>query len=352
VHKVHIRKDQPPRRRARNKLLRAFTQTLALGAVLAFAGSASAQDKIKLSLATWGASSHPQVKVYAHVFMDEVTKRTNGQVEWKFFPDSMLVKQQFVPSAIPGGQVDISLTTLDNWAGRIPQVSIAASPLWTITMEQAQKDLAPGQPLFKYFDNLLAKHNTKLLSLFDIGAPTIFCKFACLLPESLKGHSIRAYSKGVAESMKSVGIAPVTMGVGDVYSALQRGAIDGTLGGLQGAYGLRHYEVTTHVLGTGGMLGALINGFVMNKHSFDKLPPNVQKAVLEANKVALEANNQALTKSYNDYLADLKQKGLTVNVLKPGTPEWKAWSDALKPHRDEVRKKYPQDILSLIKTDS
>lgn len=327
-------------------------------AVLAFVLSllcvvnASAQDKIKLSLATWGASSHPQVKVYAHVFMDEVTKRTNGQVEWKFFPDSMLVKQHFVPSAIPGGQVDISLTTLDNWAGRIPEVSIAASPLWTLTMEQAQHDLNPGEPLFKYFDALLAKNNTKLLALFDIGAPAFFCKFACLSPESMKGHTLRAYSKGVAESLKAIGVAPVTMGVGDVYSGLQRGAIDGALGGLQGAYGLKHFEVTNHVLGSGGILGALINGFVMNKHSFDKLPPNVQKAILEANMVALDANNKALEKSYTDYLVDLKKKGLTVNVLKPGTPEWKTWSDALKAHREEVRKKFPQEILSLIKAGS
>lgn len=350
MNKVHIRKSWPPRRGA----VKHFWRTLALAIAFSLAGAAgaSAQEKIKLSLATWGASSHPQVKVYAHVFMDEVTKRTNGQVEWKFFPDSMLVKQQFVPSAIPGGQVDISLTTLDNWAGRIPEVSIAASPLWTLTMEQAQRDLEPGQPLFKYFDGLLAKHNTKLLALFDIGAPAFFCKFPCLLPESMKGHTMRAYSKGVAESLKSIGVAPVTMGVGDVYSGLQRGAIDGALGGLQGAYGLRHYEVTEHVLGSGGILGALINGFVMNRRSFDKLPPNVQKAILEANKVALDANNKALEKSYSDYLADLKQKGLTVNVLKPGTSEWKAWSDALKTHREEVRKQYPQEILSLIKTGS
>lgn len=325
---------------------------LALALAVSHAAGAAAQDKIKLTFATWGASSHPQVKVYAHVFMDEVTKRTNGQVEWKFFPDSMLVKQRFVPSAIPGGQVDISLTTLDNWAGRIPETQIAASPLWTLTMKQNQHGLAPGQPLFKYFDDLLAKNNTKLLALFDIGAPTIFCKFACLSPGSMKGHNIRAYSKGVAESMKSIGIAPVTMGVGSVYSALQRGAIDGTLGGLQGAYGLKHYEVTNHVLGTGGILGALINGFVMNKHSFDKLPPNVQKAILDANLVALDANNKALEKSYADYLADLKKKGLTVNVLKPGTPEWKVWFDALKPHREEIRKKYPEKILSLIKAES
>jgi len=325
---------------------------LSLALTIGAAASASAQDKITLSLATWGASSHPQVKVYAHVFMDEVKKRTNGQVEWKFFPDDTLVKQAFVPSAVPGGQVDISLTTLDSWAGRIPQVSIAASPLWTLPMEASEKALAPGQPLFVYFDKLMEKHNTKLLALFDIGAPAFFCKFACLLPESMKGHTMRGYSKGASESMKAVGIAPVTMGVADVYSALQRGAIDGALGGLQGAYGLKHYEVTDHVLGSGGILGALVNGFLMNKSRFEKLPANVQKAILEANVVASEANNRELERSYKAYLADLKAKGLTVNVLTPGTPEWKAWSDALKAHREELTKKFPADLVAMTKSGS
>lgn len=360
MSKVYLRQEVPPKAAAGFDSTSIFSaikyswKAAALALALSFACplGAGAQDKITLSLATWGASSHPQVKVYAHVFMEEVTKRTNGQVEWKFFPDDTLVKQAFVPSAIPGGQVDISLTTLDSWAGRIPQVSIAASPLWTLTMEESQKALMPGQPLFAYVDNLLAKQNTKLLSLFDIGAPAFFCKFACLTPESMKGHTMRGYSKGASESMKAVGIAPVTMGVADVYSALQRGAIDGALGGLQGAYGLKHFEVTNHVLGSGGILGALINGFLMNKGKYEKLPPNVQKAILEANLVALDANNKELERSYKAYLIDLKAKGLTVNVLTPGTPEWKSWSEALKAHREELTKKFPADLISMTKSGS
>jgi len=354
VGKVHTRQGNPTSawfrelRRTSGMALRygALSFALAVSAV----ASASAQEKITLSLATWGASSHPQVKVYAHVFMDEVKKRTNGQIEWKFFPDDTLVKQAFVPSAVPGGQVDISLTTLDSWAGRIPQVSIAASPLWTLTMEDSEKALAPGQPLFVYFDQLMGKQNTKILALFDIGAPAFFCKFACLLPDSMKGHTMRGYSKGASESMKAVGIAPVTMGVADVYSALQRGAIDGALGGLQGAYGLKHFEVADHVLGSGGILGALVNGFLMNKSRFEKLPANVQKAILEANVVASEANNKELERSYKAYLADLKAKGLTVNVLTPGTPEWASWSNALKEHREKLTKKFPPELVAMMKS--
>ncbi len=318
-------------------------------AVVALAATgAQAQDKITLSLATWGASSHPQVKVYADLFMKEVTARTDGRVEWKFFPDDTMVKQAFVPSAIPGGQVDISLTTLDNWTGRIPEVSIAASPLWTLTMEQAQAELKPGEPLFDHFDELLAKHNTKLLSLFDIGSPALFSKFEAKSPDALKGRTLRAYSKGASESLQAVGAAPVTMGVADVYSAMQRGAIDGALGGLQGAYGLKHYEVTSHALATGGIMGALVNGYVMNRGSFDRLPEDVQKAVLEATQVALDAVNEDIRTGYQKYLEDTRGHGLEVFELKPGTPEWQAWEAALADHREKLKGTFPDATLSLV----
>lgn len=320
---------------------------IALASVL-LAAPASAEDKITLSLATWGASSHPQVKTYAKVFMDEVTKRTNGKVEWKYFPDDTMVKQAFVPSAIPGGQVDISLTTLDNWAGRVPEVSIAASPLWTLTLEQAQAQLQPGKPLFEHFDKLLAKQQTKLLSLFDIGAPALFSKFDARDPAALKGHTLRAYSKGASQSLQALGAAPVTMGVADVYSALQRGAIDGALGGLQGAYGLKHYEVTSNALGTGGVLGALINGYVMNRRSFDRLPPDVQKAVLEATQVALDVTNKEIADSYQKYLQETRAHGLEVSELKPGTPERAAWEAALKDYREKIKGQFPAETVALV----
>lgn len=320
---------------------------IALASVL-LAAPASAEDKITLSLATWGASSHPQVKTYAKVFMDEVTKRTNGKVEWKYFPDDTMVKQAFVPSAIPGGQVDISLTTLDNWAGRVPEVSIAASPLWTLTLEQAQTQLQHGKPLFEHFDKLLAKQQTKLLSLFDIGAPALFSKFDARDPAALKGHTLRAYSKGASQSLQALGAAPVTMGVADVYSALQRGAIDGALGGLQGAYGLKHYEVTSNALGTGGVLGALINGYVMNRRSFDRLPPDVQKAVLEATQVALDVTNKEIADSYQKYLQETRAHGLEVSELKPGTPERAAWEAALKDYREKIKGQFPAETVALV----
>jgi TRAP-type C4-dicarboxylate transport system substrate-binding protein len=81
-----------------------------------------------LSLATWGTSSHPQVKEFTKPFMEAVEKNSNGALNFKYFPDDQMVKQNFVPNAVPAGTVDISLATLDSWAGRIPEVSVTVTP--------------------------------------------------------------------------------------------------------------------------------------------------------------------------------------------------------------------------------
>jgi len=66
-----------------------------------------------------------------------------------------MVKQQFVATAIPQGTIDISLTTLDNWSGHIPEVSILTSPLWTKSIQWTRDNLKPGNPIFDYFDEKL-----------------------------------------------------------------------------------------------------------------------------------------------------------------------------------------------------
>jgi TRAP-type C4-dicarboxylate transport system substrate-binding protein len=68
------------------------------------------------------------VKLFTQPFMEVVEKRTNGKIKFKYFRDDQMVKQNFMPNAVPTGTVDIALTTLDSWAGRIADVSVTAMP--------------------------------------------------------------------------------------------------------------------------------------------------------------------------------------------------------------------------------
>lgn len=318
-----------------------------LSAALVLPGLAQA-DRYRLSLSTWGSPKHPQVTHFVPEFVKLVEKRSNGRIRFRVFEGGQLVKQQFVATAVPQGTVDISLTTLDNWSGRIPEVSILTSPLWTWSMQQSRDNLVPGKAVFDYFDQRLRKNGAVMIAMFDIGPPVLSTNFPLKEPADIKGKTMRVYSKGAGLVMQTLGAAPVTMGVGEVYSALQRGTVDGAMGGLGGAVGLKHYEVTNHLFAPMGALGTLIHAYVMNKDKFESLPPDLQKVVMES---ALEARNNAqqyMIDSYDELLGKIRDHGNQIVKLQKGSDRWDKWRDALKPLIQESKKDYPPQLVEMV----
>jgi TRAP-type transport system periplasmic protein len=312
------------------------------------AASASSGQTYTLSLATWGTSTHPQVKIFAHDFMKQVEKDSNGRIKFKFFPDSQMVKEAFVSTAVPGDTVDISLTTTEGWAGRIPDMSATASPVWNLTMQETRDQLVPGKPIFDYFNKKFQSQGAVALALFDIGPPIFSTTFPLQTPNEVVGKRIRAVSKGTAETLQALGASPVTMSVGDVYSALKLGTVDGAMGGLQGAYGLKHYEVARNVLATGGVLGTFIHGYVMNKQKFDSLPKDLQDILVKDALAVRNETEDALIKSYPEYLQKMQQGGAKVTELKKGDPLWNQWSAKLDGLKKKDDQRYSPELIKLL----
>jgi TRAP-type transport system periplasmic protein len=320
-----------------------------IGVVAAFSlpGQADAA-KVRLSLSTWGSPKHPQVSEFVDRFTKAVEEKSKGEITFKVFAGGEMVKQQFVSTAVPQGTVDISLTTLDTWSGRIPEVSATVSPLWPFTMEGARDALLPGKPVFDYYNKRLQENGAVLLALFDIGSPVLSSRDKITKPEDIAGKTIRTYSKGASELLQAVGASPVSMGVGDVYSALQRGAVDGALGGIQGAVGLKHYEVSKFTMVPDGLFGTLINGYVMNKDKWDSLTPDQRKIMQEEANAARNHSENFMIDSYGKFVQVFRDKGLTVTEMKPGSDLRKPWQVKLAPLADRDRKRYPADLIKLL----
>lgn len=301
-----------------------------------------------LSLATWGTSSHPQVKLFTKPFMEAVEKRTNGAITFKYFPDDQMVKQKFVPNAVPSGTVDISLATLDSWAGRIPDVSVTVMPLWPYSMQETRDKLVPGNPVFDWFDREFQKTGVKILCIFDIGPPVVSTNFDLRTPEDIKGRKVRATSKGHAELLQSLNASPVVLSVGEVYQALQRGTVDGAIGGLQGMVGLKHYEVAKNVMASNGVLGTYIHGYVMNLKRFNALPKEQQEIIMKAAAEARNAAQDFMIQSYGEFLGVAQEKGMKLFELKKGSPEWDKWQAAAASFNEQQKKSFSSDLMKLL----
>lgn len=328
--------------------MRRRTFTIGLATVAATGVCTSANARTRLSLSTWGSPKHPQVVEFVDRFVAAVKEKSKGEVTFRVFSGGEMVQQQFVPTAVPQGTVDISLTSLETWAGRIPEASASTSPLWPFSAEKSQAALVPGQPVFDYFDAQLQKNGAKLIALFDIGATVLTTRKKVVSPADMKGLTVRTFSKGASELIQALGASPVTMGVGDVYSALQRGAIDGAVGGIQGAVGLKHFEVAKFALVRNPLLGVALNGYVMSKAKWDSLSPEIRDAIQSS---ATESRNhlqKVLIESYDQYVKVLKDAGLGMTEVEVGSPIWKQWRDALEGMAAKDRERFDPELVKLL----
>ena len=131
--------------------------------------------------------------------------------------------------------------------------------------------------------------------------------------EDLKGLQIRVPTNQIqTKGFEVLGATPVGMSLGDVYTALQQGTIDGGENPLSTLYGRRHHEVAKYLILDGHVLN--YTNWICSSMWFDGLTPEQQKALVETGNEAGVFNNELQSKA-NDYYMDLmKKEGVTVTV--------------------------------------
>lgn len=325
-----------------------FFRTASLALVLAGISGMSTAHAERLTISTWGSPAHYQVSQFVPKFEELLEEKSDGNIRTRSFAGGEMVKQQFVTTAIPQGTIDISLTTMDNWSGHIPEVSILTSPLWTKSMQWTRDNLKPGNSIFDYFDGKLRDQGAILLAMFDIGPPVISATFPINGPSNFEGKSVRVYSKGAGEVIHALDASPTIMGVGDVYSGLQRGTVDAAMGGLGGAVGLKHYEVTNFLLDQNGVLGTLIHAYVMNKEKFESLSLESQEAVMEAAQEARDSMQQFAIDEESRLLDVIRDHGNEIASLERDSEEWEIWENALEPFTQKSQEQYPAELVKMI----
>lgn len=91
---------------------------------------------------------------------------------------------------------------------------------------------------------LKKRYRVDLLGAGMSGAQTFFCKGGMKSVDDLHGKKVRVSSSTLAELVKGLGAAPVTMAFGELVPALQRGVIDCVITGTMSGNTAKLYEVS------------------------------------------------------------------------------------------------------------
>jgi TRAP-type C4-dicarboxylate transport system substrate-binding protein len=209
---------------------------------------------------------------------NEITKRTEGKVKFQFFWGGSLIKLPDMISGIASGVADIGfiVSTYDPaktslWMNL--DLPLNAKDYWCGM--QASKAAAQEDPALKAE---LEKNGFKPLVGYASGFAWIVTKKPVTKITDLKGKKIRAYGGAFVPWMEELGMSPVFMNMADVYEAIDRGVVDGTMLSLTIAQAFKFYEVTKYFTPFGNNSLGLASPFAsINLKLWNSFPESLKK---------------------------------------------------------------------------
>lgn len=304
----------------------ALVIALFLGMVIGLA-PAQAEDPIKLKMVTFLPKGDNNMTAWM-AFIDDVNKKAKGELEIVYTggPEAVPGFKQF--EALRNGVVDV-IFGCESYYGR--EVSGAAYTHLTRLDPVIERQNG-------YYDlrkDLLKKHNIHYLGRAEFGVWfQIFTNKAVQKPQELKGQKIRVSATYEAFA-KKLGAVPVTIPGGEIYTALERGTIDGYAWSVLGNVQAGWVEVCKYILEP-RIYEMNIEGLV-NLKTWEKLPARLQKllsdCMIENEKKYVSVMAGIADKEFQD----MQKKGMKVIKFSPEDTKWyvdlayeAGWEDVIR----------------------
>lgn len=254
-----------------------FTACL-LAASIAGLGAASAQSATTLRMAHfWPGASGVNQEIF-EAWAATLEEESDGELRVEMFPSGTLAKPDSIYEAAANGIADIGATAQGYTAGRFPLSQIVELPGVATTATQGACVL---QTLYDEGHLESEYEDTRPLFFFTTGPGGIHTIDTDVqVPSDLEGLRIRRPTAVAGEMLDNMGASPVGMPAPDIYTAMQRGVIDGLSFPWEGLKGFRINELVEYH--TEVPFYTLIFVATMNQRAYDNLSPE-QQAVIDAN---------------------------------------------------------------------
>ena len=204
-------------------MMKSLLSSFAVVGAMTVAPLAVAAEEITMNAVTMTPKTHALSHGFK-MFIDEINKEFEGefQINWRGGPEVIQMFGQ--AEAARNGAIDIAFTDPSFYAGLVP-----AAKTRYFTNSDYNAVNASG-----YNDKIQEIHDGS--GLFYLGAvPASEIKFLFYLREpiesieDLKGKRIRAFPT-VQPMVEALGASPLVLPIGEIYTAMERGAIDGDPG--------------------------------------------------------------------------------------------------------------------------
>lgn len=304
--------------------------SVALALCFALSTGAIAQQPIKLTVATGLPQSNPVLaeinRTFAPAVDEELRKAGNNyKIEWTIGHAGTIVKLPAIMQAVSDGIVDMGMTTQALEQSKMPlQNVIYYVPFTTENYRISSEAFDETQQTVAAM-SVWGKLNAVYLASFPFDRYILMSKQPIRSIDDLKGKRVGGIGPNLLW-LANTGAVGVVANFGTAYDDLQSGKYDLTFMTPLNASSTRVYEVAPYFIDAGfGSMVVVV--FPFNKTRWDRLPPEVQRAL----KAGIERWKSVYFKRLDDSI-DLAIKametaGVTVISLSPA--ERARWADTL-----------------------
>ena len=289
-------------------------KVMAMGLVAAMTTGGAAQAQEVLEMTSAFSRNLPILGTAGVDFVDKINS-ISTEVEFEHFDPGELVPTLEALDAVSNGSVDAAYTTAGYWQGKITSASLfAAVPFGP----EAGEFLAwmlydDGAELFQrmYDEN---GYNVKVMPCGIIAPETSgWFKEPIESVADLEGLNMRFFGLG-AEVMQRLGVSTSLLAAGDIFPALERGAIDATEFSMPLIdQRLGFYNIASNNYFPGWHQPATMFELLINKDRWDDLDEFSQNQIEIACLANITTNYaEGEAKNYAAMVTNVEENGVTI----------------------------------------
>jgi TRAP-type C4-dicarboxylate transport system substrate-binding protein len=276
----------------------------------------------------------------------EIEKATNGKFKIMFYPGDMLIASRDAVQATVKGVVNLDSAGSNYIEGVIPVLGGDQLPFGGVTDEDWQKMVTGKGPLRKFCSDVAAEYGLILLSRWVHGNNGLASRVPLMKVSDWKGVKMRLFPLNVAFG-KALGAEPVVMTGDEACDATRRGVLDASMLNAGAAVARGYGEFCKYYIEW--PLGMMQVTLFASKKSFDALPPEYQKVLMEAVTKYEGKLWEAYYKDRDSAYGRLEKQG--VKVVFPAKDELMKFAEVARPLNAKWAEKFGakgQELLDII----
>ena len=313
----------------------------ALGMTWGLAPAAhAAYPKLELKI---GFGANRAYLVAAQLLADRLKEKTGGQITMSLFPDHQLGAERDMVEAVQIGTLDAVCTSTGPVGGFVKETLMVDFPFLFRDSAHAYKAL-DGPIGTGILDKFAAKNMIGVAWLENGWRHITNGVRPIRAPEDLKGLKLRTMENPIhVATFRLLGVNPTPIPATEIYNALQQKVVDGQENPYAIITMLKLYEVQKYVSETGHFYSPAL--LIMSKKSWDKLPADIQKMVMDLRPELSKVSREFNQKADSELAATVKAKGLEIIAPIDKGPFIKATEPIYEQFGDRVGK----DLLKQIR---